>query len=165
MRLTSPFGGNYIGSDPLSLSKPAEPCNSHGMHWSARYVGRRYVEGAFDCGELARLVNREVFNREIRLPAARDHHQVEGTLAKFHAMAGQIEAAKDDVARRVDAPQDGDGVLLVSRGYRQHIGLHCFIHGERWVLHASDGSGQVQLQRERDLGVRGLSIEGYYRWL
>lgn len=134
-------------------------------HWSDRYVRRRYVPGEFDCGELARLVQREVFGREIRLPSERDYELAGGTLERFRAMAAQIERGKDDVARRVDAPQEGDGVLLVSRGYRQHIGVHCCIHGERWVLHASDGSGQVQLQRERDLALRGLSIEGYYRWI
>lgn len=134
-------------------------------HWSERYVGRRYVPGEFDCGELARLVQREVFGREIRLPAARDYELAGGPLEKFRAMAAQIERCKDDVAARVDLPRDGDGVLLISRGYRQHIGVHCAIAGERWVLHASDGSGQVQLGRARDLALRGLSIEGYYRWI
>lgn len=134
-------------------------------HWTGLYVGRRYVAGEFDCGELARLVQREVFGREIRLPSARDYELAGGTLDKFRAMAAQIERCKDDVAVRVDAPRDGDGVLLVSRGYRQHIGVHAAIAGERWVLHASDGSGQVQLQRERDLPIRGLRVEGYYRWI
>lgn len=134
-------------------------------HWTGPYVGRRYATGVFDCGELARVVNREVFCREIRLPAGREYLDAEGTLAKFRAMAWQIERCKDDVAVRVDAPEDGDGVLLVSRGYCQHIGVHAAIAGERWVLHASDGSGQVQLQRERDLPMRGLRVEGYYRWI
>lgn len=134
-------------------------------HWTDPYVGRRYVEGAFDCGELARVVQREVFDREIRLPAARDYDFAGGPLEKFRLMAGQIERCKDDVAERVDVPQEGDGVLLVTRGYRQHIGLHCAIGGERWVLHASDGTGQVVLQRERDLPLRGAAVEGYYRWI
>lgn len=134
-------------------------------HWTDPYIGRRYVEGEFDCGEMARLVNRELYGREIRLPVERDYLETEGTLAKFRAMTAQIERSKDDVARRVGQPQDGDGVLLVARGYQQHIGLHCFMHGERWVLHASDGWGQVVLQRERDLPLRGLKIEGYYRWI
>lgn len=154
------FGPHALLATALLASLPAQPA-----HWSARYVGRRYEPGVFDCGELARAVQREVFGRQIRLPAARDYELAGGPLAKFRAMAAQIERGKDDVARRVDVPQEGDGVLLVSRGYRQHIGIHCAIAGERWVLHASDGSGQVQLQRERDLGVRGLSIEGYYRWI
>jgi len=134
-------------------------------HWTDPYVGRRYVEGEFDCGELARTVQREVFGREIRLPSARDHHHADGALAKFRAMSAQIDACKDNVAERVDLPDEGDGVLLVTRGYRQHIGIHCVIAGERWVLHASDGTGQVVLQRERDLPVRGVTIEGHYRWI
>lgn len=138
---------------------------AHVTHWTGGYVGRRYVEGTFDCGELARLVQREVFGREIRLPAARDYDFAGGPLEKFRLMAGQIERCKDDVARRVDVPQEGDGVLLVTRGYRQHIGVHCAIAGERWVLHASDGTGQVVLQRERDLPMRGGTVEGYYRWI
>jgi hypothetical protein len=134
-------------------------------HWSDPYVRMRDLAHELDCGELARLVQREVFGHEIRLPAARDYELAGGPLEKFRAMAAQIERCKDDVAARVSVPQEGDGVLLVSRGYRQHIGVHAWIAGERWVLHASDGSGQVQLQRERDLPIRGLRVEGYYQWL
>ncbi len=134
-------------------------------HWSASYVGREYVPGVFDCGELARLVNREVFGREIRLPAERDYVQAGSPREKFAAMAAQIQRLKDDIARRVDAPEEGDAVLLFARGYRQHVGVACLIAGERWVLHCSDGSGRVQLQRERDLAVRGLMVEGYYKWI
>lgn len=148
-----------LSNVPLAAFNNVQP------HWSDRYVRMRDVARDLDCGELARLVQREVFGREIRLPSARDYELAGGPLEKFHLMAAQIERCKNDVAVRVDAPRDGDGVLLVSRGYRQHIGLHAAIAGERWVLHASDGSGQVQLQRERDLGVRGLSVEGYYSWI
>jgi len=133
-------------------------------HWSASYVGRRYTD-QFDCGELARAVQLEVFGRKIRLPMTRDHVHADGTLDRFRAMSAQIDACKDDVAVRTDAPIEGDGVLLKTRGYRQHIGLHCVIAGEYWVLHATDGAGQVILQRVRDLPMRGLTIEGYYRWI
>ena len=141
------------------------PCNHVQPHWSARYVGRRYEEGVFDCGELARAVQLEVFGRKIRLPSTRDHVHVEGSLAKFRTMAAQIDACKDDVAVRTHVPHEGDGVLLKTRGYRQHIGVYCVIAGEAWVLHATDGAGQVVLQRARDLPMRGLQIEGYYRWI
>lgn len=133
-------------------------------HWSSAFVGRAYQEGVFDCGELARCVQREVFGREVRIPAERDYALAGSPREKFAAMTAQIQRLKDDIARRVDVPQEGDAVLLVARGYRQHVGVSCFIEGERWVLHASDGSRQVVLQRERDLALRGLGIEGYYRW-
>ena len=54
-------------------------------HWTQPYIGRTYQEGAFDCADLARLVNREVFKREIRLPAGRDYAGKAGA-AKLRAM-------------------------------------------------------------------------------
>lgn len=135
------------------------------QHWSAPYIGRRYVEGIFDCADLARLVQKEVFKREIKLPADRGYSYAEGTLEKFRAMAAQIDACKGDVASKTLFPKDGDAVLIKTRGYRQHIGIYCVIANEGWVLHAADAAGQVILQRIRDLSIRGLAVEGYYTWI
>jgi hypothetical protein len=40
----------------------------------------------------------------------------------------------------------------------------CFINNDVWVLHTDDRARQVILQRARELPIRGLMIEGYYRW-
>lgn len=137
-------------------------------HWSGRYVGRPYILGVFDCADLARAVQKEVFGRDVKLPQDRDYKVAGSGLGpreRFSLMSQQIDRCKDDVARKTNTPIDGDAVLLIARGHRQHIGIFCFICGERWVLHASDGSNQVVLQRERDLNIRGLRVEGYYRWI
>jgi hypothetical protein len=137
------------------------------VHWTSKYVGLPYTEGSFDCADLARLVQKEVFFRKIDIPASRDYSAIENasTSAKFRAMAAQIDRVKGDVAKAVEDPIEGDAVLLRSRGYHQHIGTVCWIAGEKWILHASDRSGQVTLQRERDLMTKGYSVEGYYRWV
>jgi phosphatidylserine/phosphatidylglycerophosphate/cardiolipin synthase-like enzyme len=132
------------------------------QHWSQRYVGRPYIEGEFDCGELARTVQREVFGREIALPTERGYMGKKGA-EKFRAMAAQIDTEKTRIAERTEAPQEGDAVLLVARGYLQHVGVYCLI-GEPWVLHAADTARQVLLARVRELAAKGLRVEGYYRW-
>lgn len=132
-------------------------------HWSDRYVGRPYGEG-FDCAELARLVNREVFGRDILLPASRWHAGLTGA-ARLRAMRRQIAACTDDCARRTEAPAEGDGVLILARGRPTHIGLYCLIAGVPWVLHAAQGPGQVVRTRLRDMARLGWPVEGYYQWL
>lgn len=135
------------------------------MHWSTAYVGRPYVEGVFDCGDLARAVQLEVFGRTIKIPADRDHLVETGVVAKFRAMSEQLAAEMPKCVQPVVSPQDGDGVLLKSRGYLQHIGIYCLVDGEPCVLHASDASRQVVRTRVRELAIRGLVVEGYYRWI
>lgn len=132
-------------------------------HWSDRYVGLPYVEGKFDCGALAELVQREVFGREIHLPSER-RYAGKRDVEKFQAMAGQIEAERANFAERTETPKDGDAVLLIARGYPMHIGVYCVLQGEPWVMHAVDSCGAVVRCRIRDLVMRALKIEGFYRW-
>lgn len=141
-------------------------------HWSDAYVGRPYVEGEFDCAELARTVNREVFGRAIRLPAERWHAGKAGA-ARLMAMRAQIEDGKADYGVPTDAPQDGDAVLLYSRARLAHIGLYCLIPqglpsvvgGAAWVLHAADDARQAVRTRLRELERLGYRLEGYYTWI
>jgi hypothetical protein len=133
-------------------------------HWSDRYVGRPYVEGSFDCGALAELVQREVFAKEIHLPSER-RYVGKRDVERFQAMASQIAAEKVNFAEPVTVPRDGDAVLLMARGYPQHIGVFCMLQGEPWVMHAADSCGQVVRCRIRDLASRCLAVEGYYRWI
>jgi hypothetical protein len=133
-------------------------------HWSQQYVGRIYIEGEFDCADLARVVHREQFGREIRLPAHRWHAGLAGA-GRLRAMTAQIEALKDDYAVRTLQPREGDGVLLIGRGHLDHIGIYCVIEGVPWVLHAASNARQVVLHRVRDLPAQGLTVEGFYRWI
>lgn len=131
------------------------------MHWSDKYVGLPYKPD-FDCAELARLVQREVFGREISLPSNRDYAEKHGW-SRRRAMTQQIHREKDVYAVRTETPQDGDGVLLIARGSDSHIGVYCFL-GEAYVLHASENCRQVIRTRVRCLHEQGLKLEGYYQW-
>ena len=134
-------------------------------HWSDAYVGRPWVEGRFDCANMACAVQAEVFGRRLGIPTERDYLGLAG-LAKLRAMRGQLRSLKDDYADRIDeaAAQEGDGVLLIGRGKPDHIGILCLIDGARWVLHAAAGPLQVVRTRWRELGLYGYAIEGCYRW-
>lgn len=135
-------------------------------HWTDKYVGME-VSDRFDCADLAILVEKEVFGKVVQAPSVKDYHQYKGPLERFHAMADQVDKLKNDYAVRTDQPSDGDAILLITRGYSQHIGVYTHIYGEPWALHACDMQigPQVVLQRVRDLFIRGIRVEGYYKWL
>lgn len=125
--------------------------------WQAAqaFVGREYVPGEYDCAHLAVDVQRSVFARHVTLPAV--HRQGRA------GQAVQIKACRDELAQRIDAPQQGCGVLFDS-GDCWHIGTVFFFKGEPWVLHGSARMGSAALNRLRDLPLRGLKVEGFYLW-
>lgn len=137
-------------------------------HWSDKYLGLPYVEGSFDCADLARLVQKEVFGRDVAIPGSRDYFGKRGS-EKLQAMQGQIasELEKGDVAVPVAEPQEGDAVLIFARGYLEHIGVYCTLNGEPYVLHASPGRAAKQVIRSRLRGFTnfGYTVEGYYKWI
>ncbi len=133
-------------------------------HWSERYVGMPYVDGQLDCADMARLVQREVFKREVHIPGSRDYAGKSG-YAKLRAQAEQIDRELPNAAEPTNEPKDGDGVLLVGRGYVNHIGVYCVIGNEAYVLHAARNYKQAVLSRAREIEMHGLKIEGYYRWI
>lgn len=125
-------------------------------HWSEAYVGRPYIEGEFDCAHLVELVQREQFGRELCLP--KEH------ASDYRAQQRQIAAEKGAIAERTDSPVEGDGVLILSRGRAEHLGVYCVIHGLPWVLHNFISAGHVCLHRLANLPAQGLTLEGVYRW-
>lgn len=129
------------------------------MHWAERYVGRAYVEGAFDCGDLVVLASREVFGREIQLPA-----RAAGRRGRDRQIAGLI----GDYAIPAVAPVEGDGVLMRRLGRRRvlghHIGLWCAPGGVPHVLHCFNGIGTCLHPLHR-LGAHGFEATGVYRWI
>lgn len=134
-------------------------------HWAERYVGRQYVEGKFDCADMARLVQKEVFGRDVAIPGSRDYADKVG-VGRLRAMEEQIAREIGNVVTRTDSPREGDGVLLIARGYREHIGIYCLIGTEPYILHAATGYNQAVLSKVRDLEMfHGMKIEGYYRWM
>jgi hypothetical protein len=132
-------------------------------HWSERYIGRRYIAGEFDCADLAELVQKEVFGREVHLPKDRDYAGKTG-VAKLRAMADQIAREKDRYAAPTDSPSDGDAVLMTGRGRDQHIGVLCVIGADKYVLHGTSSYGHAVLSLLRNIDRHGLAVEGFYKW-
>lgn len=122
-------------------------------HWSDAYVGLPYIPGEQDCAELVARVQREVFGRAVTVPRERAG-------GPFGASA-QVSAGARDLAEPVEAPVDGDAVLMQVRGL-WHVGVWFELAGEGWVLHALRRPGQVVTHRMRDLPAAGIRVEGFY---
>ncbi|MCW8923696.1 MAG: hypothetical protein OQK69_08720 [Gammaproteobacteria bacterium] len=123
-------------------------------HWSAQFVGLPYEQ--LDCAQLCVKVQKEIFNRDIELPADR----ADG----LRGISQQITDLQADYAEPVPLPEEGDAVLMVGRGRLNHIGICCFINNQLWVLHAMKNTGQTVLHRVPTLESLGLRVEGYYQW-
>lgn len=126
-------------------------------HWSAQFVGRPYVEGSYDCAALLEDVQQNIFHRNVDFPKERKSHVI--------LSAKTIDEHKDAYLEPIPAEeaQEGDVVLMVSRGRLSHIGVLAVIDGIRYVLHNLKSSGNVALHRVRDLDKYALTLEGFYR--
>src|SRR3989304_5771314 len=126
-------------------------------HWSAQFVGMPCGDHAkdFDCADLAILVQERIFGHVIIQPDLRKIYQGYEGHVKFKKMSEEIAIHKHQYVRQTQMPEEGDPVLLTIRGYMQHVGVFCKPTNEPWILHAADGTGQVVMQRIRELGVRG----------
>ncbi len=137
------------------------------MRWTDKYVGRPYVDGAFDCADLARLVMIEHYGRAIALPSNRDYWGKQG-LSKVSAMGGQIAALRDTYAAPCPAPIDGGAALLMTRGRVNHIGVTVVfkdIPDRPHVLHAASAQRQVLCTPVDDLTRLNIGVQGWYRWI
>ena len=128
-------------------------------HWSDRSVGRPYVEGKFDCGDVAVRVQKDIFRRTILLPS--DHGN---DAAQRAALIHERRAEFARPTAELEARADGDPLLLIVRGREQHIGTYCVIDGEPWVLHSFQRIGSHRT-RLRHLAMFGCTIEGFYKWI
>ena len=133
------------------------------LHLAESYVGTPYLDGEFDCADLAAKVQWDLFGRVIALPQHRRRPR------GARGQGGEIMRLRDALATRVDAPFPGCGVLLYSPGDPPagdvwHIGTVFIGHGETWVLHNSHALGSAALQRLEDLQRWGMRLEGYYAW-
>jgi cell wall-associated NlpC family hydrolase len=128
-------------------------------HWSCGYVGLPYrprAEGpdAYDCWGLVRAVLRDVFGVVVPIIQPPGY-----TISQFaRQFAGHPERAR---WRTVEAPADGDIVLLSHGRQPHHCGVWAAVDGGL-VLHAEDGVG-VSAQRPGVLRAFGWSRFEYLR--
>lgn len=118
------------------------------------HLGQPWQSGAsgpdvFDCWGLVRAWYREV--RGIDLPVV-DVDALQ-PLAVRHAFADGARSWK-----QVDAPADGDAVLMSKASQPSHVGV--WMNGA--VLHCTEASGVVY-QRPLSLRLVGWNVLGYYR--
>ena len=128
------------------------------LHWSERYIGLPYVLGESDCGHMAAGILREVFGKTIPERAAVEREV--SRLGRVHQMSDVVES----FCLPVDAPEEGDLVLMLCRGRPSHIGVYCRVNGRGCVLHAMENAGMTVLHPIARLSSLLLSVEGYYRW-
>ncbi len=127
------------------------------------YVGVEYVPGVYDCAHLFLDVQRQVFGRELAIPAELGVHSLGRA-----GQARQIALARDALADRIQEPVHGCGVLITTPADNGqlcwHIGTVFVYRGDVWVLHNSHAMGSASLNRLRDFAWRGQRIEGFYTW-
>ena len=125
-----------------------------------KYIGLPYSARHFDCGDLAILLQKELFGNEVELAGKRlrplnPDRQAE-VLALYCA----------DLGEKTETPQDGDAILMREVGSNSvgHIGTYFLASYTPSVLHTSEVLGGSRLHRLSDLPGLGLSITGYYKW-
>ncbi|VVD74334.1 MULTISPECIES: hypothetical protein [Pandoraea] len=117
---------------------------------------RPYVVNGFDCGDLARQVLKEVFQRDIAIPSARG-------VGPF-ADSALVERCCDEIGVRTDSPEDGDAAVMIARGRLAHVGVYYEVNGVAWVLHNSREAMQVVRHKVRELDGAGFKLDGFYKW-
>lgn len=125
-----------------------------------RFIGIPYDERRMDCADLAMLVQRELFGREVLLPGKRPRP------LRSDEQAAAIAAYSAQLADPVTHPQDGDAVLMREVGAQAagHIGTYFFLNYTPYVLHTTALLGASVLHRLQDLSATGLTVEGFLRW-
>jgi hypothetical protein len=120
-----------------------------------RYIGLPYDEAELDCADLAVLLQRDLFGKEISLPGRRQ---------RMNAPAAAINRYSGELASRIEREQLQDGDVIVFKDGTLHIGTVFLLSDKAWVLHTTMTGGYSLLQPLSDLPGFGLRIEGYYRW-
>ena len=120
--------------------------------WAQAYVGLPYILGVGECAHRAALVWRQVFGRDIAVPAAH------GNLRLGQRMIRDALASSD--WQPVKRPQEGDAVVMWKGSLLCHVGVWV---APGHVLHCTRAEGMV-LTPEKDLASQGFRVFGTFRW-
>jgi hypothetical protein len=119
------------------------------------FVGLTYDPDALDCADLAALVQKKLFGKQIDLPGRRRRHAApEGSFKRYGA----------EYARPITKEELRDGDAVIFKGETMHIGTVFFVSGMPHVLHCSATIGHSILQQLSAMPAYGLYVEGFYRW-
>lgn len=120
--------------------------------WAQDYVGLPYIAGAGECAHRAALVWRQVFGRDIEVPAAHGNLRVAQRLIR-----GALASSDWTPVRQ---PRDGDAVVMWKGSLLAHVGVWV---APGQVLHCTRAEGTV-LTPEADLPLLGFRVFGFFRW-
>lgn len=131
------------------------------MHWAIAYIGLPWVfgggtvRGGFDCWGLFKHVQETHYNipvSDIDLENY-DYHKI---IMEFKSNSEFINWVE------VDAPQDGDAIVLKAAKYPSHVGVWLDLDDSCGVLHTVQSSGVIFTSRS-NLSRSGWKIAGAYR--
>jgi cell wall-associated NlpC family hydrolase len=120
-------------------------------HWADQYVGLPWIAGERDCWSFFRQVQAAHFGRQVPAIDVDALNRLESTRT-FADHAERAEWAE------VQAPQEGDAVLMARSRHPSHIGV--WVNGG--VLHAVQGVGVVW-QRLAQIKLDGWQRITHYR--
>lgn len=109
-------------------------------HWAEKYVGLRWEFGAtgpdaFDCWTFFAHVQREQFGVIVPTISSPESWIQARELMETHP--------ENRRWAKVEAPQEGDAVLMARNRVPVHIGVAVFANGRTGVLHCAQPSGVV----------------------
>ena len=130
------------------------------MHWAEHYIGIPWSatgEGPdnFHCWAFVRHIQKQNFGRD--LPGIPNPEDV---LAIARGFRDHPEPQRWEL---VNAPNDGDCVLMRQARYPIHVGVWLEVDNGG-VLHCSQEAG-VAFQTLNSLALNGWSVEGFYKYI
>ena len=123
-------------------------------HWSARYLGRPWLEGEWECTDLVSAAVRVLGGPAVAIPRP---------ARSASARDAQVQAEQRGMWRRTDSPAEGDVALMrPGRVLAWHVGVGVRQPEGIAVLHVDRERGTV-LDSVSWLARWGLAVEGWYR--
>jgi hypothetical protein len=124
-------------------------------HWAAAYIGQPWQRGTMDCWAFFRRVQADHYGRQVPACGSPDSRDL---LAVARALRDDPER---QIWRQVDAPRDGDAVLMGKGRHPTHIGVWIEADGGG-VLHSQQHSGVI-FTRLPALRALGWQLIEFYR--
>jgi len=140
-------------------------------HWSAKYVGKAYLDGEYNCMDLCEDVMKNEFNFTPNLPILRSLREQVREYAlprneQRRKVSSVVQSYFDSYGNRLrdgERWEEGDFVFMKC-GRFFHGGIYCDLDGVGYVLHCTRTSRQVILEKVRDLDRSCFELIGVYKW-